>query len=153
MQTNEAAIEMINDLIKINNDRIAGYQKAIEEATEQEADLKPVFEKMIEESKEYKQQLINKAIELGDENIEDNTSTAGDIYRAWMDLKATFSDNPETVLDSCEFGEDAWRRAYESALNDEELSEELEDLLQSQYDSEKNSHDLIRQKRNEYRAS
>ncbi len=153
MQTNEAAVEMINDLIKINNDRIAGYQKAIEEATDHEANLKPLFEKMIEESKIYKQELMYKATELGDEHIDDDTTTAGAIYRAWMDVKATFSDNPKTVLDSCEFGEDAWRRAYESALNDEEINNELKELIHAQYNSEKYSHDLIRQKRNEYGAS
>ena len=152
MQTNDAAIEMINDLIKINNDRIAGYEKAIEEATDHEAELKPLFEQMINESRKYKQELMQIATELGDDNIDDNTTTAGNIYRAWMSLKATFNDDPSTVLDSCEFGEDAWRRAYESALGAEDIDPTIRELVQSQYDTEEASHRLIKQKRDEYNA-
>ena len=152
MQTNDAAIEMLNDLIKINNDRIAGYEKAIGEAKDQEADLRPLFEEMINESRRYKQELIAKASELGDENIDDDTTTAGNIYRAWMSLKASFNDDPGTVLDSCEFGEDAWRRAYESALGAEDIDPDIRELVQSQYDTEEASHRLIKQKRDEYNA-
>lgn len=153
MQTNEAAIEMLNDLIKINNDRIAGYEKAIEEARGAEADLKNVFEGMIEESRAYKNELMDKAKELGDENIDDDTTTAGDIYRAWMDLKSTFTNDPSTVLDSCEFGEDAWRRAYENALNEEDVATDIKELVRLQYNSEQKSHDLIKQKREEYKVT
>jgi len=148
MQTNEMTIEMLNDLIKINNDRIVGYEKAIEEAKGKEQDLKTIFEKMIGESTAYKNELVEKAEALGDENVADETTVTGDIYRAWMEIKSTFKDDPDTILDSCEFGEDAWRRAYENALAQEDIDPEVKNLIQRQYEAEKPSHDLIKQKRN-----
>ena len=34
MERNERNIEVLNDLIRINNDRIEGYEKAIDKANE-----------------------------------------------------------------------------------------------------------------------
>ena len=42
--------ETLNDLIQINNDRVAGYEKAIEELQPEDSDLKALFVKMIGES-------------------------------------------------------------------------------------------------------
>ena len=54
METKEQVTELLNDLIKINNDRIAGYQRAIGEANDLDIDLKSVFDGMIKESEQYK---------------------------------------------------------------------------------------------------
>lgn len=153
MQTTEATIEVLNDLIKINNDRIAGYERAINEAKDLDVDLKATFESMIRESETYKKELTDKANELGGD-IDDSTTTAGNIYRAWMDVKATFSGNSrKAILDSCEFGEDAAQRAYEAALSsDEEMSTEICDIIRSQQQSLKNSHDLIKKYRDAHGA-
>jgi hypothetical protein len=48
-------ISALNDLIKINNDRITGYQKAIEGADD--ASLKGVFEGYADQSRGYVNQL------------------------------------------------------------------------------------------------
>jgi uncharacterized protein (TIGR02284 family) len=153
MQTTEMTLELLNDLVKVNNDRIAGYERAINETKDLDVDLKATFESMIRESETYKQELVNKAEELGG-NIEEGTTTAGKIYRAWMDLKATFTGSDrKTILDSCEFGEDAAQRAYDAALSsDEELSPDLRDLIISQQQSLKNSHDLIKKYRDAHEA-
>ena len=45
--TNET-IEVLNDLVAINNDRIEGYEKAIQEAKESDSDLKSLFTSMID---------------------------------------------------------------------------------------------------------
>ena len=49
-KANEATIEILNDLIKINNDRIKGYEKAIENTETLEAELKTLYARMAEES-------------------------------------------------------------------------------------------------------
>ena len=42
---------------------------------------------------------------------------SGKIYRTWMDVKAAFARKERlSVLEACEFGEDAAQRAYEAAL-------------------------------------
>lgn len=154
MQNSEAKIEILNDLIKINNDRIAGYERAINEAKDLDVDLKAVFEGMIRESEQYKNELIQAYTQAGGSGVEQDTTNAGKIYRAWMDVKATFTGSDrKAILASCEFGEDAWRRAYEAALNSEgELDAETRALITEQYNSEKKSHDLIKKYRDAHEA-
>lgn len=148
MEQNEKTAEILNDLIKINNDRIEGYNKAISELDAEGADLKVLFEGMKAESAMYKQELTNKVTSLGEDKAT-GTRLDGKIYRAWMDVKATFSGNTrKTVLESCEFGEDAAQKAYRSALAaDSELSADARQLVSKQQTSLKASHDKIKQLR------
>ena len=149
MQNSEAKVEILNDLIMINNDRIAGYERAINEAKDLDVDLKATFEGMIRESQQYKDELAARYNAAGGQGLEEGTTNSGKIYRAWMDVKATFTGSDrKAILSSCEFGEDAWRRAYEAALNAEgELDSETRALITEQYNSEKKSHDLIKKYR------
>lgn len=151
--TNDALADVLNDLIKINNDRIAGYERAISEAKDLDVDLKTVFEGMIRESEEYKTALVAQVAGLGSDVTKD-TTLSGKIYRAWMDVKATFTGaSRKAILENCEFGEDAWRRAYEAALgSDAEMSAGVRQLITSQYESQKSSHDLIKKYRDAHAA-
>ncbi|MES2704879.1 MAG: PA2169 family four-helix-bundle protein [Bacteroidota bacterium] len=147
MQRNERAAEIVNDLVKINNDRIEGYDRAIREAKDEDSDLKSTFEGMKRESVQYKEELSGLARRLGEEP-ETGTRTDGKIYRVWMDLKATFSGNSrKSVLENCEFGEDAAQRAYKTALSDEDLTPEVRNVVATQQQSLRESHDKIRDMR------
>lgn len=145
---NEAMAEVLNDLVQINNDRIAGYERAIKETKDLDVDLKGLFEGMIRESEGYKSKLAEKIGALGEEATT-ATTISGSIYRAWMDVKATFTGSSrQAILENCEFGEDAWRRSYEAALASKaEMSAEVRQLITEQYSSEKESHDLIKKYR------
>jgi uncharacterized protein (TIGR02284 family) len=149
----EALAEVLNDLVRINNDRIAGYERAISEAKDLDVDLKTIFEGMIKESEGYKAELVAQLQASGADIAEDST-LSGKIYRAWMDVKATFTGSSrKTILENCEFGEDAWRRAYEAALSsDAEMGAEVRQLITSQYNQEKESHDLIKKYRDAHAA-
>jgi uncharacterized protein (TIGR02284 family) len=63
-----------------------------------------------------------------------------------MDVKATFSGKDrKAILASCEFGEDAAQKAYDSALSsDAELPTEVRQLIMDQKTSLKKSHDRIK---------
>ena len=149
----EALAEVLNDLVRINNDRIAGYERAISETKDLDVDLKAVFQNMISESQGYKSELVSQIQAIGGEVAEDST-VSGKIYRAWMDVKATFSGSSrKAILENCEFGEDAWRRAYEAALSsDAEMSADVRQLITEQYNKEKESHDLIKKYRDAHAA-
>jgi uncharacterized protein (TIGR02284 family) len=84
MHTGNETIEVLNDLIAINNDRIVGYEKAIEELKDEDADLKTLFSGMIDESRQAKMDLGKEVQVLGGE-MEMGTTTSGKIYRGWMD--------------------------------------------------------------------
>ena len=147
----ERTIEIVNDLIKINNDRIKGYEKALENTDTLDAELRTLYSRMIEESYEYNRELSEIVVQQGGEPSSDNT-TPGKIYHAWMDVKATFSgrDNKSTLA-ACEYGEDAAQKAYADALEkDSPLPADVYDLISHQKSLLKGSHDLVRQYRDEY---
>jgi uncharacterized protein (TIGR02284 family) len=75
----------------------------------------------------------------------------GKIYRAWMSVKAVFTgDSRHAILSNCEEGEDAAQNAYKKALETERLPVFLRDLLNLQKAKLKESHDEIRDLRNQY---
>jgi uncharacterized protein (TIGR02284 family) len=144
MTTTEEMVEVLNDLIMINNDRIEGYKTAIEDSKDRDTDLHAIFTNMMDESREYVSELSAHVTEKGGE-VETDTTNMGKIYRAWMDVKTAISGHDrKSVLAACEFGEDAAQKAYKSALNDEDLDPECRELIQRQKNSLKQSHDKIK---------
>jgi uncharacterized protein (TIGR02284 family) len=148
MYTNEKTAEVLNDLIRINNDRIEGYEKAANETKSEDADLQALFRQMAAESRSYATDLKKYVMGSGEDPAQ-NTTTSGKIYRAWMDVKAVFTGKDrKAILGSCEFGEDAAQKAYDTALStDAELNTEVRQLIMDQKTSLKRSHDRIKQLR------
>lgn len=153
MATNDNLVSVLNDLIRINNDRIEGYEKASNEARDFDVDLKAIFTRMADESRQYAAELTQEVVKFGGEPATGTTSS-GKIYRAWMDVKATFTGHDrESVLASCEFGEDAAQKAYNSALeSDAEMSADIRQLITNQKSSLKTSHDVIKKYRDMHDA-
>lgn len=145
MSTTEKTVEVLNDLIRINNDRIAGYEKAEAETDIHDADLKAIFRQMAAESRSYVNDLT-KYIAVGGTEPASGTTISGKIYRAWMDVKITFTgQDRKSILASCEFGEDAAQKAYEDVLmSDAEISAELRQLIIDQKNSLTKSHNTIK---------
>ncbi len=151
METIAVTAEVLNDLVQINNDRIQGYERAIKELKEGNSDLKVLFADMIRESHRYKLALATELSVMG-ADTDSGTTTSGKIYRAWMDVKALFTGHDrKSILESCEFGEDAAQRAYKTALEDETLPSFLRTLIQDQKNSLKLSHDQIKVLRDQER--
>lgn len=147
MKQNEKAIEVLNDLIEINNDRTAGYEKAADEARNIDVDLRSIFIRMAEESRQYANELGSEVVKLGGKP-ETGTTASGKIYRAWMDVKATFTGKDRhSILAACEYGEDAAQKAYKEALEDNDLTGGLREKVMEQKAALRNSHDLIKQYR------
>lgn len=153
MTTNDNSIEVLNDLIRINNDRIEGYRRASEEARDIDVDLRATFTRMADESRQYAAELTQEVVKLGGEPAT-GTTNSGKIYRVWMDVKATFTGKSrQAILENCEFGEDAAQKAYDSALkSDAELDAETRQLIANQKSSLKTSHDVIKKYRDLHAA-
>jgi uncharacterized protein (TIGR02284 family) len=100
--TSKDTANVLDDLIKINNDRIEGYEKALKDIKPEDADLRMIFLKAIDQSRKIKMTLGNELQTLG-ENIPAGTSGSGSIHRAWLEVKATFSGHSRhAILASCE---------------------------------------------------
>ncbi|RYZ57151.1 MAG: PA2169 family four-helix-bundle protein [Chitinophagaceae bacterium] len=139
---------ILNDLIRINHDRVVGYERAIEELKPEDADLKALFQRYVTESRQYAQELTQEVTRLGG-NPADGTTNSGKIYRVWMDLKSAITGKDrKTILDNCEFGEDAAQKAYDLALNsDVEIEPSLRDLIVRQKAVLRTGHDEVKRLR------
>lgn len=150
MKTSSETAEVLNDLIEIHNDRIAGYEKAIKELKDEDEDLKILFTGLIGQSHQCKMELGTEVQALG-KDMETSTTNRGKIYRAWMDIKAAFTGkDSHNILESCEYGEDAAQRAYDDALSSEDLPAYLRSMLQKQRTELLSSHDEIKSLRDQF---
>ena len=157
MERNEKLTGILNDLIRINHDRIAGYQRAIEELKDEDADLRTLFHRYVQESRQFAEELTHEVTRLGGDPAE-GTTNSGKVYRVWMDLKATFTGHDrKTVLSNCEFGEDAEQKAYDMALNadDDDINFEapLRYLIVRQKARLKVGHDEVKRLRDMHEAA
>jgi len=129
----EKATVVLNDLIKINNDRVICYQQAIDQSTNLDSDLKRLFKEIIAEGQKFKQELVDKIKQL-EGNPKDGLTLSGMIHRAWVDLKVTFTGNTRNAMISfCEYNEEIARHAYKAALNvSAEMNKEVHELIETQ---------------------
>jgi uncharacterized protein (TIGR02284 family) len=140
----EKTVETLNDLIIINNDRLEGYQKAMDQTDD--LDLKALFTMLSMQSK-VNNVSLRSLVPAGEETPDrDETRLSGKFYRAWMDVKNALSSNDrKNVLSSCEKGEDVAKKAYENALADsDELSPDAVATIQKQYDEILEAHDKMK---------
>jgi uncharacterized protein (TIGR02284 family) len=146
-----ANTETLNDLIRINNDRIEGYSKAAAQAKDQ--DLQSLFSQFSQQSRQFANELrgmVNSRYgsEDNDKQVTDETTASGKIYRTWMDVKDKFAGgNRKSVLSSCEFGEDAAQKAYKLALEDEELSPDVRSVIERQKADLLDAHNQVKRMR------
>jgi uncharacterized protein (TIGR02284 family) len=136
--------ETLRDLIRINNDRVTGYSKAATQTDEQ--DLQGLFSHLAQQSRQFASDL--RRLVSDDKNVTDETTASGKIYRAWMDVKATFGgDDRHGILASCEFGEDAAQKAYKDALKEDDLTIDVRATIESQKAILRQAHDKIKMMR------
>ena len=144
METTNETIEILNDLIGINNDRIAGYERAIQELQDEDNDLKTLFAGMIDESRKARLAL-GEEVEVMGKDINMDTTIRGKIYSAWLDLKDIFTGhNRHAILSNCHIGEDAAQKAYKTALESEHLPAYLKQMIEEQKTALQTSHDEIK---------
>ena len=144
---------VVNDLIRINNDRVEGYEKAIDELKDEDADLKTLFQRYVSESRQYAGELETEVRRLGGDPA-DGTTNSGKIYRVWMDLKAAITGKDrQTILNNCEFGEDAAQKAYDTALNaDVNFEPSIREVIVRQKATLKSGHDEVKRLRDMHKA-
>lgn len=145
MQTStKETAEILNDLIEINNDRITGYEHAMKDLKDSDADLKTLFASLIDQSRKAKMALGKEVQTLGVE-METGTTNSGKIHKAWMDLKAVFTGHDRhALLSNCEFGEDAAQKVYKIALDNDDLPSYLREMVTAQKIDLKGAHDEIK---------
>lgn len=150
MESSANTIDVLNDLVKINNDRVAGFENAISKLENDGQGIAEVFNKLAYESRDNVAELSALTTQYGGE-AEEGTSASGTLHRAWIDIKATFSGNDvESILNECERGEDAIKAAYRSALEDNtDLPYDVIQTISDQQQGIIAGHDLVKSLRDQ----
>lgn len=133
MIKNEEIVSDLNDLVRINNDRIAGYEKAVED--NEDAQLDDLFRHYIIQSQKFRSQLAEHIVRIDGTAVTDATSTdvSSKIHRAWIDIKtAVTGKDRDTVLSSVEFGENMAIEAYKNAIEKDHLPAYVKEDLSMQ---------------------
>lgn len=135
--------DIINDLIKINNDRIAGYKTALDLAHGLGLDtLRHMFANNILQSEQFIEELTPYVLQEGEQPT-DETMLSGKLYRMWMSVKGNIVGNDrKSLLESCEKGEDAFKETYTKTLEGDinDLSTDVCNILLVQLAKQSESH-------------
>jgi uncharacterized protein (TIGR02284 family) len=126
-------IQVLNDLVRINIDRVAGYERAAHEEKNTDPILRDLFYRLATDSRSYVNDLHAEIIRLGGAPVTQSTIT-GKIYLHWLDGKNVFEgDDVRTLLNTCSTAETAVQKAYDQALDTgNSLPENICQLIESQ---------------------
>lgn len=150
MTTADKSIEVLNDLIEINNDRVAGFTHATRELQEKDLDVRELFMELRNQSRENVHAL-GRAIHKSGGKVEMAMSGGATLHRVWLDLKCAFTGHGrKSILAECERGEMAIKKAYQMALASANIfPPEVKEIIEHQQEGINLAHNKLRALRNE----
>lgn len=136
MNTIEKRVKGIKTLAELQIDRIEGYEKVIEEADPKDIDLITIFKSMKADSEKAKNELEQQIVMLGEEPLDEHGSLLSSLHKVWIDIKSAISaKDRDSLLASCEFGDNVIFGAYEKTLlHNDNLGAELRSMLNGHKD-------------------
>jgi uncharacterized protein (TIGR02284 family) len=131
-------IKVLNSLIETTLDSADGYGQAAERATN--TSYKNLFQQWSTERQRVVSELQGQVRSLGG-SPEDDGSVLAAGHRAFLKLRDSVTGGDEKVIDEVERGEDFIKAKYEAAMEDQELSASVRDIVVRAYSSIKSGHD------------
>lgn len=148
--TNDDVISTLNNLIETNKDGQNGFKEAAENV--ERSDLKTLFYDFSQQRSQFAGELQSLVRDLGGDP-ENAGSISASLHRGWMNLKtAVTGQSDQSILNEAERGEDAAKKAYKNAL-DEELPANVRATVQKQADAVFAAHDKVRDLRDSASAA
>jgi len=140
--------ELLNQLVEINNDRIEGYEKAISLLPNEDSyNLHAIFARYKDQSVQFNNELKPLVAKEG-EIPTDDTRISGKIFRTWMAIKSVVAPyTMKAVLESCERGEDEFKKVYQNVLERISVNNSSYTVIQNQANIQKGAHDHIKELR------
>ncbi|MBK1441574.1 DUF2383 domain-containing protein [Parapedobacter sp. ISTM3] len=127
-------LEVLNDLIEVNGQRIWSYQAVLEGPADRADDeLNRVFEQIIAQGQRLQEDLELEFVALA-HDLPAKGKPSGTILRAWNVVKATFAKNGNSlsIYEFFNTGERALLKAYQYAERQEGLFPTARKLIVSQ---------------------
>ncbi|TGE23575.1 ferritin-like domain-containing protein [Hymenobacter metallicola] len=136
--SSDAQTDTLNELLYFVNDRIEGYQRAVDESKDPQ--LSGYYKQLVSQSQQFSNELNGYLRQQGG-GRQESTTVKGKFYRAWMDAKAALTGADEkAILGSNIYGEEWAIKAYEDALSDHTLSGTLRQAVERQYQHSQNTY-------------
>jgi len=137
-------IEIFNDLIQINQDRISNFQRAIEKLNDAGADLQIMFQKLSGQCKTFNRELKKEVKKIGGHPMYSSV-IAGRIFRKWTNLKATLRrTDKDSAISACVQIEEAVKDAYTQAIESGDLNAAQLQVIREQAGKQKNVRDRMK---------
>lgn len=130
---NKKILSILDDLIRINIDRITGYEKAAHEENTSDPEWRARFYRLATDSRSYVNNLHAEVIRLGGPPVT-QTTISGKIHLHWLEGDNRFEGTDFlSRLAACRKAEMAVQTAYHQALDEpEHLPPPIYDLLETQ---------------------
>lgn len=130
---NKKSLNTLNDLIRINIDRITAYEKASHDEMTPEPEYREIFYRLATDSRSYVNTLHAEVIRLGGAPVTQST-IKGKIYLHWLEGKHSF-EGVDTLarINACIDAETAIQKAYQQALDEPgNVPENIYQLVENQ---------------------
>jgi uncharacterized protein (TIGR02284 family) len=134
-------LDVIRNLIQTCRDGEDGYLHAASHVTD--TGTQEYFKEMSLERKGFVLELREIAVRLGEREPDTSGSVAGTLHRTWFAAKADMGLGDQAVINSVESGEDAAKKAYETALA-AGFTDDVRQVIQKQADRVLAAHDHVR---------
>src|SRR5947209_4203713 len=128
MAQQKEIISTLNGLIETLKDGQEGFRQAAEAVSDPE--LKSLFNGYSMQRSRFAGELQNEAVSLGESKPEDTSSASGALHRSWINLKSAMtSKDDHAILAECERGEDSAVKEYREAMENEDLSAPVREIV------------------------
>lgn len=136
-------LSVLNDLIRVNIDRITAFEKAAHEEKSSGLEIRDTFYRLATESRSYVNDLHAEVIRLGGAPVTQST-IAGALYLHWLNGKVNYGGETLASLgEACVHGEELVQRIYRHALDSGALPKGLDQLVEAQLWSLERAHERL----------
>jgi len=133
MNNLEKLNDRLNDLITKNYDAEKGYEKAAELV--EDTQLRAFFKNQAKSRYDFGHSLKSEIKSTGGD-VDKGTSLKGDVHRAWMSVKDTFTGTDgKAMLEEVIRGEETAVEEYKEVLQDTTLAPTTQKMINSQVES------------------
>jgi uncharacterized protein (TIGR02284 family) len=138
---NQEMEKVLLDVIKVLEDSQKGFADIGEHLKDEQ--LKRYFLAESLKRANFRAELENELHRAGMHDVKETGTVAGALHRTWGDLKAKLGGGDHALLETAEQGEDAAKKAYKEAL-EQELPLPVRELLTTQQAHVLTSHDFVK---------
>ena len=133
----------LDQLLLYVNDRIEGYQRAVEET--KDGDLRSYYKELVAQSQKFSAEL-NRYLTREGGKRETGTTLKGKLYRKLMDAQAVVTARDEkAILAANIYGEQWAIKAYETALGRTALKGDMRAAVYNQYAQSKKTYKKLKE--------